>query len=60
MNKKTLAFTIGLTILSLMSTNTKAVDPGTMDKLNKYPVVRKELKEFSRPITIKTFKKVIK
>ncbi len=52
MNKKTLAFTIGLTILSLMSTNTKAVDQGTMDKLNKYPVVRKELKEFSRPITI--------
>lgn len=52
MNKKTLAFTIGLTILSLMSTNTKAVDQGTVDKLNKYPVVRKELKEFSRPITI--------
>lgn len=52
MNKKTLAFTIGLSILSLMSTNTKAVDQGTMDKLNKYPVVRKELKEFSRPITI--------
>lgn len=52
MNKKTLAFTIELTILSLMSTNTKAVDQGTMDKLNKYPVVRKELKEFSRPITI--------
>lgn len=52
MNKKTLAFTIGLTILSLMSTNTKAVDQGTMNKLNKYPVVRKELKEFSRPITI--------
>lgn len=52
MNKKTLAFTIGLTILILMSTNTKAVDQGTMDKLNKYPVVRKELKEFSRPITI--------
>lgn len=52
MNKKTLAFTIGLTILSLMSTNTKAVDQGTMDKLNKYPVVRKELKEFSRPINI--------
>lgn len=51
-HKKTLAFTIGLTILSLMSTNTKAVDQGTMDKLNKYPVVRKELKEFSRPITI--------
>lgn len=52
MNKKTLAFTIGLSILSLMSTNTKAVDQGTMDKLNKYPVVSKELKEFSRPITI--------
>lgn len=52
MNRKTLAFTIGLTILSLMSTNIKAVDQGTMDKLNKYPVVRKELKEFSRPITI--------
>lgn len=52
MNKKTLAFTIGLSILSFMSTNTKAVDQGTMDKLNKYPVVRKELKEFSRPITI--------
>lgn len=52
MNKKTLAFTIGLTILSLTSTNIKAVDQGTMDKLNKYPVVRKELKEFSRPITI--------
>lgn len=52
MNKKTLAFTVGLTILSLMSTNTKAVNQGTMDKLNKYPVVRKELKEFSRPITI--------
>lgn len=52
MNKKTLAFTIGLTILSLMATNTKAVDQGTMDKLNKYPAVRKELKEFSRPITI--------
>ena len=52
MNKKTLAFTIGLSILSLMSTNIKAVDQGTMDKLNKYPVVSKELKEFSRPITI--------
>ena len=52
MNKKTLTFTIGLSILSLMSTNTKAVDQGTMDKLNKYPVVSKELKEFSRPITI--------
>ena len=52
MNKKTLAFTIGLSILSFMSTNTKAVDQGTMDKLNKYPVVSKELKEFSRPITI--------
>lgn len=52
MNKRTLAFTIGLSILSLMATNTKAVDQGTMDKLNKYPVVRKELKEFSRPITI--------
>lgn len=52
MNKKTLAFTIGLTILSLTSTNIQAVDQGTMDKLNKYPVVHKELKEFSRPITI--------
>lgn len=52
MNKRTLAFTIGLSILSLMATNTKAVDQGTMDKLNKYPVVRKELKEFSRTITI--------
>lgn len=52
MNKRTLTFTIGLSILLLASTNTKAVDQGTMDKLNKYPVVRKELKEFSRPITI--------